>query len=71
MRANLTIGAKSSAWRRETKGSVGPADLRDKEALKIARAERHFEVIAVDYDVVSSAEQFGQKVSLSRREQLV
>jgi type III restriction enzyme len=41
---------------RETKGSVDPADLRDKEALKIACAERHFEVIDVDYDVVSSAE---------------
>jgi type III restriction enzyme len=41
---------------RETKGSVDPADLRDKEALKIACAERQFEVIAVDYDVVASAE---------------
>ena len=47
---------------RETKGSVDPANLRGAEKMKIECAERHFGVVDVDYDVVSSAEKFREKV---------
>jgi type III restriction enzyme len=47
---------------RETKGSLDEDDLRGKEEMKIECASRHFETITVDYDVVSTAEQFRKKV---------
>ena len=47
---------------RETKGSRDKEELRGREQMKIACARRHFEVIEVDYDVATSAEEFRQNV---------
>ena len=47
---------------RETKGSGDPADLRGQEKMKSECAGRHFGAIAVDYDVVSTAEEFREKM---------
>ena len=47
---------------RETKSSLIPEERRGTENLKIDCARRHFEVIDVDYDAVTSAEEFGQRV---------
>jgi type III restriction enzyme len=47
---------------RKTKGTVDQDELRGIESIKIACARRHFEAIAIDYDVSTSAEGFRQAV---------
>ena len=47
---------------RETKGTLDEDELRGMENMRIACARRHFETIAVDYEVATSAEDFRRKI---------
>ena len=47
---------------RETKGSEDPEERRGIENMKVDCARRHFTTIEVDYDDVSSAEEFRERV---------
>ena len=51
---------------RETKGSLDEVERRGRENLKIACARRHFGAIEVDYDDVTSAEEFQERLLRSR-----
>ena len=53
---------------RETKGTLDPEERRGTENMRIACARKHFAFLDVDYDDVTTGEEFRRRLLISASE---